>query len=79
MDWEQLKKEIFDKIYNDCPKDFYFEDELITEYRDICGHYYRVFATRNNNETILTRQYLGSNYFGLEESKNLLEATDNAK
>ena len=51
MDYEQLKKEIFDKIYNDCPKDFYFENELITEYRDICGHYYRVFATKNKNET----------------------------
>ena len=71
MDYEQLKKEIFDKIKKDCPKDFYFEDELITEYRDICGHYYRVFANKNENETILTRQYLGSNYFSATLTKLL--------
>ena len=71
MDWEQLKKQIFDKIYNECPKDFYFEDELITEYRDVMGHYYRVFATKNKNETILTRQYLGSNYFSATLTKLL--------
>ena len=71
MDYEQLKKQIFDKIYNECPKDFYFEDELITEYRDVCGHYYRVFATKNKNETILTRQYLGSNYFSATLTKLL--------
>ena len=71
MDWEQLKKQIFDKIYNDCPKDFYFEDALITEYRDVEGHYYRVFATKNENETILTRQYLGSNYFSATLTKLL--------
>mgnify|MGYP003660780565 FL=1 len=71
MDYEQLKKEIFDKIYNDCPKDFYFENELITEYRDVMGHYYRVFATKNENETILTRQYLGSNCFSATLTKLL--------
>jgi len=63
MDYELLKKQIFDKIHNDCPKDFYFEDELIAEYRDIWGGYYRIFATKNKIKTILTRQYLGSNYF----------------
>ena len=71
MDYEQLKKQIFDKIKNDCPKDFYFEDALITEYRDICGHYYKVFATKNENETILTREYLGSNYFSATLTKLL--------
>lgn len=71
MDYEDLKKAIFDKIYNDCPKDFYFENELIVEYRDIKGHYYRIFATKNKNETILTRQYLGSNYFSATLTKLL--------
>ena len=44
-------------------EDFYFDNELITEYRDIFGDYYRIFATKNKNEIILTRQYLGSNFF----------------
>ncbi len=63
MDYEQLKQLIIENIKNNCSKDFYFDNELITEYQDLFGDYYRIFATKNKNEIILTRQYLGSNFF----------------